>query len=165
MLDHKGPGAITRIWITSLDQIPILRFYFDGSEEAQFSIPAYDLTQIGIEGAGQGFVMPHTSYSEGGVGGSTSYFPIPYAKSCKITVEIPKDIDKNPRYYQINYRSYEKNAKLETFSKEKGVTIVDSIEEYDYGKFVHIMDPEGNKIELWEPVDSVFTQMGGPTTK
>jgi len=35
--------------------------------------------------------------------------------------------------------------------KENGVTIVDSIETYDFGKFVHIMDAEGNKIELWEP--------------
>jgi len=45
--------------------------------------------------------------------------------------------------------------------KENEVTVLDEIEEYDYGKFVHIMDPEGNKIELWEPVDSVFTKMGG----
>lgn len=29
----------------------------------------------------------------------------------------------------------------------------------DYGKFAHILDPEGNKIELWEPVDKVFTKM------
>jgi predicted enzyme related to lactoylglutathione lyase len=39
------------------------------------------------------------------------------------------------------------------------------IQAYDYGKFAHIMDPEGNKIELWEPIDSVFTNMGGVTTK
>ena len=38
------------------------------------------------------------------------------------------------------------------------VEIVDAIATYDYGKFVHNMDPEGNKIELWEPVDSVFTK-------
>jgi len=37
--------------------------------------------------------------------------------------------------------------------KEEGVAILDSIVTYDYGKFVHIMDNEGNKIELWEPVD------------
>ena len=37
--------------------------------------------------------------------------------------------------------------------KKNGVTIVDNIESYDYGKFVHILDAEGNKIELWEPVD------------
>jgi predicted enzyme related to lactoylglutathione lyase len=36
--------------------------------------------------------------------------------------------------------------------KENGVTVLDNIETYDYGKFVHIMDPEGNKIELWEPI-------------
>jgi len=35
--------------------------------------------------------------------------------------------------------------------KENGVTVLDSISSYDYGKFVHIMDAEGNKIELWEP--------------
>jgi predicted enzyme related to lactoylglutathione lyase len=35
--------------------------------------------------------------------------------------------------------------------KENGVTILDSIVTYEYGKFVHIMDAEGRKIELWEP--------------
>jgi predicted enzyme related to lactoylglutathione lyase len=35
--------------------------------------------------------------------------------------------------------------------KENGVTILDEIASYDFGKFVHIMDDEGNKIELWEP--------------
>lgn len=35
--------------------------------------------------------------------------------------------------------------------QEKGVTILDEIASYDYGKFVHIMDADGNKIELWEP--------------
>jgi hypothetical protein len=39
------------------------------------------------------------------------------------------------------------------------VTILDEIETVEYGKFVHIMDAEGNKIELWEPVDIVFTEM------
>jgi predicted enzyme related to lactoylglutathione lyase len=36
------------------------------------------------------------------------------------------------------------------------VTVLDKIESYDYGKFGHIPDPEGNKIEIWEPVDDVF---------
>jgi predicted enzyme related to lactoylglutathione lyase len=35
--------------------------------------------------------------------------------------------------------------------KENGVTIIDEMQTYDYGKFIHIMDAEGNKIELWEP--------------
>ena len=37
--------------------------------------------------------------------------------------------------------------------KKDNVTIIDEISEYDYGKFVHVLDPEGNVIELWEPKD------------
>ena len=49
--------------------------------------------------------------------------------------------------------------------KKNGVTILDTIESYDYGKFLHILDPENNKIELWEPMDSVFTGLySGLTT-
>ena len=36
--------------------------------------------------------------------------------------------------------------------QENGVTVLDEIATFDYGKFVHIMDTEGNKIELWEPI-------------
>jgi len=66
--------------------------------------------------------------------------------------------------FMINYRVQNIEG-LVKILKDNGVTIVDEIVEYEYGKFVHIMDPEGNKIELWEPVDSVFTKMGGETTK
>ncbi len=40
--------------------------------------------------------------------------------------------------------------------KNEGVTIVGDMETYDYGKFAWILDPEGNKIELWEPNDKAF---------
>jgi len=66
--------------------------------------------------------------------------------------------------FMINYR-VQHIEELVKKLKENGVTIVDDIATYEYGKFVHIMDPEGNKIELWEPNDSFFTQMGGATTK
>lgn len=54
--------------------------------------------------------------------------------------------------FMINYRVENLEELVEELKKE-GVTIVDNIESYDYGKFVHIMDIEGNKIELWEPND------------
>jgi predicted enzyme related to lactoylglutathione lyase len=66
--------------------------------------------------------------------------------------------------FMINYRVQNIEG-LVSKLRAGGVTILDSIETFDYGKFVHILDPEGNKIELWEPVDSVFTAMGGKTTK
>jgi predicted enzyme related to lactoylglutathione lyase len=64
----------------------------------------------------------------------------------------------------INYR-VQNIEKLVEKLKSTGVNVLDEITTYDYGKFVHIMDNEGNKIELWEPVDKVFTEMGGKTTK
>ncbi len=67
--------------------------------------------------------------------------------------------------FMINYR-VENLEELVSELKANGVTVVDEIEEYEYGKFVHILDPENNKIELWEPVDKVFTDMyEGKTTK
>jgi predicted enzyme related to lactoylglutathione lyase len=66
--------------------------------------------------------------------------------------------------FMINYRVQNIEGLVKKL-RENGVTIVDKIEKFEYGKFVHILDPEGNKIELWEPVDSVFTRMGGATTK
>ena len=52
--------------------------------------------------------------------------------------------------FMINYRVQNMEGLVQKLRKN-GVTIVDDIETFDYGKFVHIMDPEGNKIELWEP--------------
>jgi predicted enzyme related to lactoylglutathione lyase len=66
--------------------------------------------------------------------------------------------------FMINYRVQNIEGLVQKL-KQNGVTILDSIETYDYGKFVHIMDNDGNKIELWEPVDTVFTDMGDETTK
>ena len=50
----------------------------------------------------------------------------------------------------INYRVENLEALVAELKKE-GVTVLDEIATYDYGKFVHILDIEGNKIQLWEP--------------
>jgi predicted enzyme related to lactoylglutathione lyase len=67
--------------------------------------------------------------------------------------------------FMINYRVENIEELLEEL-KESGVIVLDEVESYEYGKFVHILDPEGNKIELWEPVDESFTRIyEGKTTK
>ena len=73
--------------------------------------------------------------------GSTQWSP--FAETTKYFEPSTKD-------FMINYRVDNLEALVEELKKE-GVTIVDKIETYDYGKFVHIIDIEGNKIELWEP--------------
>jgi predicted enzyme related to lactoylglutathione lyase len=70
----------------------------------------------------------------------------PFKKGSKYFSPSKKD-------FMINYRVQNIEGLIKKFN-ENEVTIVDSIATYDYGKFIHIMDMEGNKIELWEPVDS-----------
>lgn len=66
--------------------------------------------------------------------------------------------------FMINYRVQNLEGLVRAL-KEKNVQVLDQIEVYKYGKFVHILDLEGNKIELWEPNDQFFTELGGQTTK
>lgn len=56
------------------------------------------------------------------------------------------------REFMFNYRVEDLKELLRVLKKE-GVEIVGEIEEYPYGKFGWIMDPDGNKIELWEPLN------------
>lgn len=82
--------------------------------------------------------------------------------------ESTKYFEPSTKDFMINYRVADLEALVEELRKE-GVTVVDKLEKYDYGKFVHILDAEGNKIELWEPNDIVYEkmgeQMGSQTTK
>jgi len=55
--------------------------------------------------------------------------------------------------FMINYR-VQNIEELVKNLRENGVTILDEIEDSDYGKFVHILDSDDNKIELWEPSES-----------
>jgi predicted enzyme related to lactoylglutathione lyase len=64
----------------------------------------------------------------------------------------------------MNYR-VENLTELVPILMQEGVQILDEIEEFEYGKFVHILDLEGNKIELWEPKDDVYDQMVNGRTK
>jgi predicted enzyme related to lactoylglutathione lyase len=66
--------------------------------------------------------------------------------------ETTKYFEPSTKDFMINYRVENLEALVEELKKE-GVTIVDKIEAFDYGKFVHILDGEGNKIQLWEPID------------
>jgi predicted enzyme related to lactoylglutathione lyase len=82
----------------------------------------------------------------------------PFEKDTKYFEPSKKD-------FMINYRVDDLESLVEELQKQ-GVTLCDEIQSFDYGKFIHIMDPDGNKIELWEPVDEVFTKsLNGKTTK
>lgn len=75
--------------------------------------------------------------------GQTQWTPFP---------ETTEYFEPSAKDFMINYRVENLEALVEELKKE-GVTIVDKIETYDYGKFIHILDAEGNKVQLWEPFD------------
>lgn len=73
--------------------------------------------------------------------------------------EKTKYFEPSAKDFMINYRVENLEA-LVAELQQNGVTVLDSIETYNYGKFVHLLDIEGNKIELWEPNDPVYEKMG-----
>lgn len=73
--------------------------------------------------------------------------------------ETTKYFEPSTKEFMINYRVENLEALVEGLKKE-GVTIADKIETVDYGKFVHIIDGEGNKVELWEPNDLEYEKIG-----
>jgi predicted enzyme related to lactoylglutathione lyase len=66
--------------------------------------------------------------------------------------------------FMINYRVENLDWLVAELRKE-GVTVVDKIEAFEYGKFVHILDAEGNKVELWEPNDIEYDKIVQGRTK
>ena len=73
--------------------------------------------------------------------------------------EKTKYFEPSTKDFMINYRVENLEALIDQLRKDS-VTIVDKVETADYGKFIHIMDIEGNKIELWEPNDIEFEKLG-----
>ena len=104
MMDAEGPGAVVRIW--SANPAGVMRIYLDGAESPILQVPMSEL----LGGKFPGLQQPIAGeYSKGW----NLYLPIPYAKSCKITS------DKGGFYYHVNYRTYNKNISVESFSLTK----------------------------------------------
>ena len=82
--------------------------------------------------------------------------------------ETTKYFEPSTKDFMVNYRVENLEGLVKELKKEE-VTVVDTIEAAEYGKFVHILDAENNKIELWEPNDVAYEklgkQMGSVTTK
>jgi len=65
----------------------------------------------------------------------------------------PADTDHfapGPASFMVNYRVADLHGLLKAL-KEEGCKVLDKVDESDYGKFGWVLDPEGNKVELWEP--------------
>lgn len=125
IMDEKGPGCIVR-WEMPLEntyRYRTVRFYIDGSDKPVIEENCHNLI------SGKSFVKEPFAFISSDekdssrqyglpVGhpkqmGANFYLPIPFSKSCKIT------LDDNPFYYIINYRLYNPGIKVESFSTKR----------------------------------------------
>lgn len=127
MMEAEGPGAIVRFWMTFARDGAgqgILRIYFDNEEEPAIEGVALEVLSGGqlTEGPLSCSVSPITVYERRG---HNLYLPLPYSENVKVTYESDNIIGQGGKsggesvYYNINYRTYEKGAKVETFTMEK----------------------------------------------
>ena len=126
VMEHDGPGAITRIWTPLLgdkDKM-LVRFYFDGSDSPTIEAPFNDLMRgKSLFKSPFAFVSWPVYGVVSGVG-SDLYYPIPFGKSCKVT------LSELPFYYSFDYRAYAKGTPVETFapaSVKAAVSIADNV--------------------------------------
>lgn len=67
-------------------------------------------------------------------------------------------MEPSTKEFMINYRVEDLEGLLKVL-KEEGVQVIGEMQVFDYGKFAHIMDLDGVKVELWEPNDDVYSEM------
>lgn len=104
MMDAKGPGAMVRIW--SANPEGTLRVYLDSAKEPVITADMKDI----LGGKYPGIPTPIAGER---ARGWNLYFPIPYAKRCKITS------DKGGFYYHVNYRTYEAGTDVVSFKADE----------------------------------------------
>lgn len=97
---------------------------------------------LGIEGNEYGTTFDWKQAAESDSKGSTTWSPMP---------ETTSYFEPSAKEFMINYTVDDLEALVEELKRE-GVEILNDIAVYDFGKFIHILDPEGNKVELWEPI-------------
>lgn len=122
LMEDKGPGVITKIWAVcfyyGLDDTTgaNLKIYLDGEEEPTINCNFFEFVK------GESFVKPPFAMETRRAG--NSYLPIPYAKSCKVTM------DKKVFYNIISYRSYPQGTSVRTFSMDEynqSQVLIDSV--------------------------------------
>jgi predicted enzyme related to lactoylglutathione lyase len=99
-------------------------------------------THLGIDAGKYGASFEWRDAEDPDKKGLTQWNPFP---------DKTKYFEPSTKDFMINYRVDNLESLVEEL-KKGGVVILDSLETYDYGKFIHILDVEGNKIQLWEPL-------------
>lgn len=127
MMDTQGPGAIVRFWMTFAGENSgqgIMRIYIDGNPVPVIEGSPYSILSGNAlcDAPLATSVSSQTPYENRG---HNLYFPIPYAKHCKVTYESDKLSEEDPGahkpetecvYYHINYRTYDAGTQVASYT-------------------------------------------------
>jgi hypothetical protein len=117
ILDEAGPGTITHIWFTfSSDEMyhlkkVVLRMYWDGEVSPSVEAPIGDFFGLGL---GEYFLFEALPLSAAPNHGVNSFFPMPFQKHARITVENAGKMKLDALYYNIDYQAYAKPLPADT---------------------------------------------------
>ncbi len=118
LMEHEGAGAMGRTWMPDPRITPMvlsgrreapanlgtLRIYLDGKSEPALQGPTYDLFN--------GTTIASYPFGHKSLSSAVSYLPIPWAKGCKITMDV------EPQYYIFTYREYADGTEVKTFTTD-----------------------------------------------
>ena len=108
------------------------------------SLHAWYRQHLGIDVQGWGGAQfPWTDAEGKAVAGTTAWLIAPQASKQFAPSDAP---------FMVNYRVEDLHALVKAL-KEEGCNVLEKIDESEYGKFAWVIDPEGNKVELWQPPD------------
>jgi hypothetical protein len=118
VLDEKGPGVISHIWVTiaspenfHLKKL-VLRMYWDGEAEPSVETPIGDFFGLGN---GDYFLFQSLPLAVGSTKALNSFFPMPFSRSARITVTNEGQRKVDAFYYNIDVRVYSKPLPPDTF--------------------------------------------------
>lgn len=116
MLDQKGPGTVYRIWATGFNPgSDWIKVYFDGETTPRINMPMRDV----FSGTKPPFLAPLVADNTKSSGGFTTYLPLPYAKSIRITTSMSN-------YYNVGYQSYTPGTAVATWTGSEDSSAVRS---------------------------------------
>lgn len=101
LAEMEGPGCLYRIW--SANPAGLLRLYFDGERRPRVEVPFQEFLT--------GRIQPFAPLCSDAGGGGCCYYPFPFQKSCRVTVE-----NAPPLYYQVTYHSFPAGTKVTTYT-------------------------------------------------
>lgn len=109
LVDHTGAGVVRRWWITIaprnntvIHRHLIVRCYWDGEESPSVEVPVADFFGMGF-GEWKDFISLPLNMTSGGY---NTYWPMPFRRSARITVENTGDVPVTHFYYNVDVRTH-----------------------------------------------------------